>query len=363
MYFSSYKKYIITLILLASSLKAAAADDPRNSQMTPETTREKLLMLFSGEWVSRGLYVVTKLEIADHLSTPKSIEELANLTSSDPDSLYRLMHMLAGFNIFEEVHPRVFANTETSSLLVKTHPNTLHALSLFYGEDVHKSWDKLLNSVQEGVTAFQLTYKQPFFDYFKDNPARSTIFQEAMKEKSRIVANSAISAYDFGQFNLVCDVGGGYGQFMKALTKVHPNISSIVFDLPEVIEDVPEENYSNGRIKFCAGDFFNAVPEGADAYLLKSVLHDWDDAKAGQILKTCHQAMKPESRLLIVEMVLQPKDKSIYANCMDILMLTVTGGEERTAEGFKELLQKAGFALENIHSTSTEFSILEAKKV
>ena len=134
-----------------------------------DIAREKLLMLLSGEWVSRGLYVATKLEISDHLQAePKSIDELAILTESNPESLYRLLHMLAGFDIFEEVSPRIFANTEASQLLAKANPETLHSLSLFYGEEIHRSWDQLLPSIQTGTPAFELTYKQPVFNYFKD---------------------------------------------------------------------------------------------------------------------------------------------------------------------------------------------------
>lgn len=325
--------------------------------LAQETPRENLLMLFSGEWVSRGLYVATKLEVADHLSTPKSIEELANATGSDPDSLYRLLHMLAGFQVFEEIFPKVFANTEASLLLMKNNPDTLHHLSLFYGEDIHRSFDELYNSIQEGVPAFQLTYKQPVFSYFKENPARAALFQQAMREKSKAVASSALSSYDFSQLQSVYDIGGGQGQFMQALLKAYPKLSGLVFDLSEVIEKAPAFE----RLKWQAGDFFQSVPEGGDAYLLKSVLHDWDDGKAEQILRNCYQAMKPESRLLIVEVVLQPKDKSLYANCMDVLMLSITGGKERDLYSFKDLLEKTGFELENIYPTATEFSILEAR--
>jgi hypothetical protein len=356
-----FRTYLTTLLLLICSVKPLVAEE--KTQINQETARERLLMLFSGEWVSRSLYVVAKLEIADHLSQPKTIEELANLTASDPDSLYRLMHMLAGFNIFEEVSPRIFANTETSRLLMKTNPDTLHALSLFYGEDIHKSWDGVLESIQSGVPAFQLTYKQPVFKYFKENPSRAALFQEAMKEKSKAVIKSAILSYDFSKFQSVYDIGGGYGQFMQALLNAHPHLSGTLFELPEIVEKIKQSPQSNDKFKLQSGDFFASVPEGGDAYLLKSVLHDWDDEKAEQLLKNCHQAMGSNSRLLIVEVVLQPKDKSIYANCMDVLMLTITGGKERDLSSFKKMLTNAGFVLENIYPTTTEFSILEARKI
>jgi len=334
-------------------------------QTNQETNRERLLLLLSGEWVSRGLYVATKLEIADHLQThPKSIEDLAHATQSNPEALYRLLHMLAGFGIFEEVSPRVFSNTDTSCLLVKSNPDTLHALTLWYGEDIHKSWEELLPSIQTGTPAFELTFKQPVFSYLKENPPRALLFQEAMKEKSMAVIKSALSTYDFTKFKSVYDIGGGYGQFMRALMQSHPDLHGVLFDLPEVIETIRERTpqLENNHCKLVSGDFFESIPEGGDIYLLKSVLHDWDDEKSEKILKNCHQAMGPNSHLLIVEVVLQPKEHSIYANCMDVLMLAITGGKERSLASFKRMLENSGFVLEQVYPTATEFSILKARK-
>lgn len=330
-----------------------------------EAAREKLLTLLSGEWVSRGLYVATKLEIAEHLEPgPKSIEALAKLSSTHADALYRLLHMLAGFAIFEEVSPGVFANTDASLLLSKTNPGTLHSLSLFYGEEIHKSWEGLFSSIQTGAPAFQTTFGQPVFSYFKDNPERAELFQGAMKEKSRAVIKSALLTYNFGQFTSICDVGGGYGQFMQALLQTYPKLSGTLFDLPEVVNKVKQHNpqLENNRCQLCPGDFFVSIPEGKDAYLLKSVIHDWDDAGAEKILKNCYQAMGADSRLLIIEVVLQPGSQSVYANCMDVLMLAITGGKERSLASFNQMLGNCGFVIEHVYPTGTEFSILEARK-
>jgi hypothetical protein len=274
------------------------------------------------------------------------------------------MQMLAGFGIFAEVSPDFFANTDTSLLLIKTNPDTLHALSLFYGEDIHKSWSELFSSIQTGTPAFELSFKQPVFNFFKDNPERATLFQDAMKEKSKAVIKSALSNFDFGQYNSICDVGGGYGQFIHALMQKHPNLSGMIFELPEVIEKIKKQNpqLENNKYQLVAGDFFVSIPRDKDAYLLKSVIHDWDDAKAEQILKNCYQAMGPNSHLLIVEVVLQPGEKHPYANCMDFLMLAVTGGKERSLSSMTQLLEKSGFTIEQIYPTATEFSILKIKK-
>jgi len=318
-------------------------------------------IFFSGEWISRGIYVAAKLNIADILETgPKSLEELSELVSADTESLYRLLHLLAGHDIFQEVDNKVFSNTQVSSLLIKGHQDSLHSLCVFYGEDIHRAWDSLLPSIQQGTPAFQLTFNQPVFSYFKNNPSQAALFQAAMEEKSQAVIKSALSAYDFPPFNKVYDIGGGYGQFLKALLHQYPHVSATLFELPEVIAKLP---VTNQNIDLYAGDFFAAVPLDGDLYILKFVLHDWDDARATQILQNCYKAMNDKSRLLIVEVVLQPGDHSQYANSMDLLMLAITGGKERTLTSFEKMLDKANLNLEKIYPTATEFSILEVKKV
>lgn len=330
-----------------------------------DLARQKLLSLYAGEWVSRGIYVATKLGIADHLeSGPKSIEELSKLTQSNSESLNRMLQMLVGFGVFEEISPHIFSNTDMSRLLMESNPDSLHSLSLFYGEDINKSWPEIVSSIQTGMPAFEISFNQPVFAYFKNNPERASLFQAAMKEKSKAVIKSALSNYDFGQFSTICDVGAGYGQFIQALLQKHQNISGTIFELPEVIETLKKQtpHLASNRCRLISGDFFNQIPKGQDAYILKSILHDWNDEKAALILRNCFHAMRPNSRLLIVEVVLQSGDNQFYANCMDFLMLAITGGKERNLSAMSQLLENSGFTIEKIHPTSTEFSIVEAKK-
>lgn len=326
-----------------------------------DSGREQLLKLLAGEWNSRALYAAAKLGIADQLELgPKSIEELSEATSSHPESLYRILRLLSGYAIFEEVAPRVFANTENSRLLAKSSPDSLNSLAVFYGEDLHQAWDEIVSCVQTGLPAFQIAFKQPVFAYFKDHPDRSWLFQTAMKEKSTAVIKSALASYDFGHYVSICDVGCGYGQFMSALLKQYPQTSGVVFDLPEVANKL--SHLASKQCKVVSGDFFESIPVGCEAYVLKSVLHDWSDDDCEKILKNCHKAMIAEGKLLVIEVVLLPKDQSLYANSMDVLMMAITGGKERTASSFEQLLKQSGFELENIYSTGTEFSILEARK-
>lgn len=327
-----------------------------------EVNKDKFLLMLSGEWISRAIYVAAKLDVAEHLKDePRSCEELAELTEADASSLYRLLRMLSGFNIFEETSPGVFANSEMSCLLAKSNPNTLYDLVIWYGEEIHTALDALLPSIQEGTTAFSKVYEQPVFNYMQENPSRFMLFQRAMREKSLSAMKSILAIYDFSQVQTIYDIGGGDGSFIQLALATYPHLQGALFELPEVIAKV--SHIQNERFQLIPGSFFGSVPAGADLYFMKSVLHDWNDAECEHILRNCHQAMKSESRLLIVDMVLQPKDLSIYANCMDLLMMAITGGKERKLESFKILLEKSGFEIKQVYPISTGLSIIEAQKI
>lgn len=337
---------------------------PAREVIPTEVAREKLLQLFAGEWVSRGLYVVTKLGIPDFLeSGPKSSKDLADLSGSHEESLLRILRMLTGFGVFEEIESNTFSNNELSKLLIKNNNNTLYSLCLFYSEDMHKAFNSLSPCIQTGKPAFQIEFQKPVFAFFKDNPERAKLFQKAMKEKSKAVIDTTLSSYDFGKFKTVIDVGGGYGQFIQALTQKYPELNGSVFELKDVTKQLRSLTKEHPRITTLSGDFFKSIPKGHDVYFLKSIIHDWDDQNAEKILKNCYQAMNSDSKLLIVDVVLKPKNESVYASCMDVLMLAITGGKERSLKDFEKLLSQAGFVLENVYSTRTEFSILEARKV
>ncbi|CDR33164.1 methyltransferase [Criblamydia sequanensis] len=351
-------KYFLVLSVLVTPL-------PLTSMEKDEAAREKLLMLLSGEWVTRGVYAATELGIADHLlDGPKTVKELSLLTETDELSLKRLLKMLVGFGLFAEENEGLFINSDLSLLLAKKHPESLYSLSLFFGEEIHEAWDAIVPSLKLNTPAFEITHQKPVFTYFKENPLRAALFQDAMKQKSQAVIQSSIASYDFKKFHTIYDIGGGYGQFMIALLNDNPNLKGMIFELPEVIEilKIRSPLLESPRCELVAGNFFESIPEGGDAYLLKSVLHDWEEEKSEKILAKCYEAMTEKSRLLIIETILLPKDRSRYANCMDMQMMMITGGKERTGEAFKEMLEKAGFQIVDIYPTATEFSIIEAKK-
>lgn len=361
--------FLACLFLLNNSAYSQSGEvpsvtEPAEAPVSKDPARETLFKLLSGEWVSRALYTATKLGIADLLQDgPKSVEDLAVATNAQADSLQCILHLLAGFGVFEETHPRVYANTESSALLAKNNPNGVNSLTIWYGEDVHVSWEELLQSVVTGHSAFQLAFRQPMNNYLKDNPSRNALFHQAMKEKSNAVIQSAIATHNFGQFKSVVDIGGGYDQFIQAILERHPHVKGIVFDLPEVINilKLQQENLPQ-NIQLSAGDYYEKIPQGSDAYILKSVLAELDDAKSAEILDKCHEAMTDESRLFIVEPVALPNEQSQMADCNDLLSLATDGTKERSLSSIEELLDNSGFTIESVQPTSTEFSVIEARK-
>ncbi|MDN3505775.1 MAG: methyltransferase [Simkaniaceae bacterium] len=328
------------------------------------TEREELLDIVSGQWIAQGVYTAAKMDVAGHLlNGTKNIEQLARATDADEDSLYRLMRLLASAGIFEELPGQNFANTPSSALLAEKHPQSLRTLVLFYSSEINQSFANLDQGIQQGIPAFDLTFQKSIFEYFRDNPAAAKLFNEAKQQKMRLVASSCINSYNFGKFSTVYDIGGGVGQFLDSLLQKHPRMRGLLFEQPEVIAQARPQLESFGqRCGLIAGDFFKSIPPDGDAYLLQSVLNDWDDVNAVKILKQCNSSMKRGAKLLIVEPLMRPANEKDYAKCIDFLIMAVTGSKERTEEDFRYLLQQAGLKLDSITRTETEFVIIQASK-
>lgn len=319
--------------------------------------RADLLDLLGGEWVSQGIYVAAKLDVAHHLQKePKTTDELAELLQVDEEALYRVMSMLASHGVFEEREGKVFANTPMSERIAHDHPDTLGSLAVFYGEEIRNAFGSLLSSVKTGKPAFNQVYQEPVFEYFKHHPERAALFQSAMAEKSKAVIQSVISQVGFK--GTICDVGGGKGHLLYAILKANPSLEGIHFDLPEVIASLPKPP---SKVQLVKGTFFESVPT-ADIYLMKSILHDWTDEQSIKILRSCHSSMPDHATLYVIEPVVLQSQTHDYAKLTDVLMLAVTGGRERSLDEYKALFDQGGFAITNVLSTPTEFRILEVKK-
>jgi hypothetical protein len=223
---------------------------------------------------------------------------------------------------------------------------------MFGGERAWRSWGELLHCVRTGESGTQRIYGMGSFEYLAANPDQAVIFNEAMAENTRRVSQGLISAYDFSQFGKIIDVGGGNGALLAAIVAANPNVRGVVFDLPRGSAEASRKFLDAGIAATCevvTGDFFRSVPEGADAYILKHIIHDWDDEQSVTILKNCRQAMLPASKLLLLERVMPEKMQATPAfqrmAMVDINMLAMPGGQERTGKEYRDLLAKAGLSI------------------
>jgi hypothetical protein len=318
-----------------------------------------------GMHVSRAISVAAELGIADALKDgPKHVEELAAATSTHAPSLYRLLRALASVGIFAEVEGRQFTLTPLAACLRSDAPDSIRNLARWFGAPLSWSgWGELLHSVKTGETGVKqaLGVTDPFA-YMSEHPEQAQIFHACMTEISRMNAPDIVGAYDFGRFRKIVDAGGSHGLLLSAILRRYPSPHGVVFDLPRVMEGARRVIAADGLTERCeavAGNFFESVPAGADAYVLKQVVHDWDDAPAVAILRNVRQAIPPEGRLLLIEFVIPPPNEPSLSKVFDLGMLVATGGRERTEIEYRDLFAAAGFTLAAIHPISSGQSVIE----
>lgn len=230
------------------------------------------------------------------------------------------------------------------------------------GEEHFRAWGELLFSVRSGKTAFEKIFGQPVFDFLSQHPEQAAIFDMAMVGVHGRETATMVNAYDFSLFTSVTDVGGGSGNTLCGIVGRHRNLHGTLFDLPGVVDRARQTVEKSGlanRIHLVAGDFFDSVPGGADAYVLRHIIHDWEDAKAIRILKNVRRAIGGNGRLLVVESVIPPGNDPFFGKLLDLTMLLIPGGQERTEEEYRDLFAKAGFQLARIVPTTTEVSVIE----
>jgi hypothetical protein len=347
------------LCTLCSSALIFAEPSPDIEQ----TGRGRLLSLISGHWVTRSIYTAAELDIAGHLMEgPKKVSELAKLTECHEESLYRLLRMLASVGVFHEHEGRVFSNTAASELLAKAHPESLRTVVLFFKDEITSTWSKLSECIRQGKPAFDLTHGKSFYNYLHERPKSAAHFNAAVRQKSKAVIFSCMRSYNFGKFKSVYDIGGGTGHFLKALLNTYPHMRGVLYELHDVISETKKPIVNFERCSLLAGDFFKTIPKDGDAYILKSVLHDWTDKAALKILENCHQAMDASARLIVIEPFMTSPNQKELAKFWDIYRMASTGGRERTLQDFRSLLEQAGFVIESIIPTDTEFYLIEARK-
>jgi hypothetical protein len=327
-----------------------------------------LTQILMGSLASQALYVAAKLGIADQLvAGPKTVAQLAAATNTDAPSLYRVMRALASIGVFTEQERGTFALTATAEPLRSDVPNSLRDVTIFWGEDWHwQVWGKTLYSVRTGKSAWGQIHGDEVFEYFAKNPEAGEIFNRAMSSFSGIATNAVIEAYDFTGIETIVDIAGGHGRVLCGILDANPKMRGILFDLPHVIAGAREQVATSAaaeRVELVDGDFFASVPKGADAYIMKHIIHDWDDERALTILKNIKQAMNPNGRVLLVEAVIADGNNQDFGKLLDIEMLVSPGGKERTADEYKELFARAGLKMTRIVPTKSPYSVIEAVSV
>ena len=335
---------------------------PASESAPPEAV---LTQMITGSLGSQAIYVAAKLGIADLLADgPKPVNQLAEASGADAPSLYRVLRALASFGVFAERENQVFELTPTAELLRSDSSNSLRDLAIFMGEDWHwKVWGQTLYSVRTGQPAWSKCHGQDVFPYFAANPEASKIFDQAMTSLSNLAIKAVLEAYDFSEIETLVDIAGGHGRLLTAILNANPSVNGVLFDMAHVIEGAKEkENVKavGSRLAFTTGDFFVEVPAGADAYIMKHIIHDWRDEQALQILRNIRRVMKPNGRVLLVESVITEGSERDFGKLLDIEMLVSPGGKERTAKEYEELFEQAGLQLKRITPTQSPYSVIEA---
>ncbi len=307
---------------------------------------------------SRSLQVVADLGIADHIGDEAvSAKQLASACGADADALDRILHLLATYGIFQ-LDADGYRHTEASRLLCTDHPMSMRAFARMMGMPVIRaSFDQLEHSARTGSPAIELAASEGLWTYLMGHPDEAQIFGQAMTGKAAADTAAVLGAYDFGRFDTIADIGGGRGHLLRAVLDAVPTAEGILFDLPDVIQalDVGRE-----RLTARAGDFFVDPLPSADAYILMEVIHDWADAEAAAILTAVRRAASPGARVLVIENVLGDAATDPRGHTLDVIMLAVTGGRERTGSQLGGLLEGAGFSDTRVIDTGGPMRIVEA---
>ena len=337
----------------------------REAQAQPVSPSMQMTqILWPGAMAVQAIHVAAKLALADLVAGgPKSIRELAEATHTHGPSMARLLRALTSLGIFVEDTTGRYRQTALSDTLRSDHPESIRPFAMMLGAHfVWKPSGALQETVRTGQPSFERVYGAPFFEYLAEHPDDSAVFNAAMSSSPGYLA-AIVGAYDFSKFERIVDVGGGHGLLLAGILAANPRLHGVLYDLPGVVagSSALGQQPISQRYEIIGGDFFKGVPAGADAYMLKGIIHDWNDEAALKILKNCRRAIRPDGTLLIVEAVLTPSTDPATA-LMDMLMMVLTSGRERTESEFRSLLQKAGFSMVQV-IRAMGASIIESRPV
>lgn len=343
-------------------------DKQQNRQEIPP--EQMLLQMIISPWISQAIYVAAKLGIADLLKDgSKSIEELAQCTQTHTRSLYRVLRALSSVGIFSEIENDCFELNPLATYLQTCVSGSLHPLAIVCSEKWHfEPWLNILDTVKTGNTALEDIHGMKLFEYLEKNSEAAQIFDEAMTSTTAVLGGINItSGYDFSSIDKVVEVGGGHGTLIASILKAYPNMQGILFDQPHVVigaKNLIEAEGLAERTQIIGGDFFESVPSGGEVYILKQIIHDWDDTAAIAILKNCRVQMPKSGKILLIETVIPPRNEASFSKLVDLEMLVITGGCERNEAEYRALFKASGFQLTNIITTDSSLhAIIEGVAV
>jgi hypothetical protein len=316
---------------------------------------------------SQSLGAVARLGVPDRLKDgPKTADELAEATGSDPDFLFRTLRALAAEGVFEMVGERTFALNEMAEGLTDDHPRSLRWLAASMCDEAHwQPWGKAYDAIVEGKSQTLRALDAPIWEFLHGNPNQAGRFGQAMSNMSRQAIAGITASYDFSRFRHVVDVGGNRGTLVLDLLEHYPEMRATIFDLPPVIEVARDSLGGHphaDRVDFVGGSFFEEVPSGGDAYLLKHILHDWPDKDCRRILRTIREAIPDDGTLLVFDSILVPEAPP-WAVWLDVHMMILQDGKERSPDEFEALFAETGFELDRAHSIPAPVAIIEARPV
>jgi SAM-dependent methyltransferase len=333
------------------------------------TPLQTMLQMVTARWVSQAISAAAALGIADVVAgEAKTPETIAPTIGAHAPSVRRLLRALASVGIFAEDESGRFGNTPLSEVLRSDVAGSIRGMAMHVGSRAAVlAWSDLATSIRTGEPAFRRVHGKSFFEHLESAPEESRAFDHAMHGVSSTEIPAALAAYDLGTVEHIVDVGGGDGTLLAAILDRHPRPRAVLYDLPHVVATARERlrgSRHRERVEIVEGSFFEAVPEGGDAYLLKHILHDWSDELALQILRNCRRAVAPRGRVVIIESVIQPGNTPDFGKLLDLEMIAITeGGRERNADEFAALLAAAGFRLSRIVPTAAPTSMIEALPV
>lgn len=331
--------------------------------MSAATPQEQILGIVNNHWQSCCVGAAAQLELADLLADgPLHVDTLAERTKTHGPSLYRMLRALESTGIFIQTSPGVFDNTPASECLRRNLAGSNWAwirYTLCAGAPVFEGWRGLIKSLENGRPGFDQVTGQNWWEHLQSNPKMHTIFNEAMRDLSASISPTVAASFDWSRFPVIADIGGGIGSQLSSILDAHPSCRGILFDQPEVVAEAPDD----GRIERVSGDFFKEVPVQADAYVMRWILHDWSDEESVDLLTNVRKVATPNARLMVVESVIPETPEFDMGKWMDLNMMVMATGRERTATEFRDLLDQAGFALEQIVPTPSPLSVIVGKPI